>query len=66
MKIKFLVDYVGRETAMNRYFKDDEMELDQQPAIELINLEVAEEVKEFVPDNVGPRSKRKVSYDKDS
>ena len=44
MKIKFLEDYIGRETAMKEYKKGDVLELDQQSAIELINFEIAEEV----------------------
>jgi len=44
MKIKFLVDYIGRETAMKEYKKGDVLELDQQPAIELVNFEIAEEI----------------------
>ena len=44
MKIKFLIDYIGRETAMKEYKKGDELELSQQPALEVINFEIAEEV----------------------
>lgn len=53
MKIKFLQDYVGRETAMKEVKKDDVLELDHQPAIELIHFGIAEEVgavKEVVKD----------------
>ncbi|MCR4308374.1 MAG: hypothetical protein NUV80_07535 [Candidatus Berkelbacteria bacterium] len=59
MKIKFLVDYIGRETAMKQYDKGDVDELSPAQALELIRLGVAEEVIErvFVPNNIGPRSK---------
>ena len=43
MKIKFLIDYIGRETSMSQCFKGDTLEIDQQPAIELIGLGVAVE-----------------------
>lgn len=43
MKIKFITDYQGRETAMKQYRAGDELELDHQPAIELIALGVAQE-----------------------
>ena len=41
MKIKFLHDYAGRETAMTRYFKGDILEIDHQPALELIQNKIA-------------------------
>jgi hypothetical protein len=43
MKIKLLIDYVGRETSMSQRSKGDVLELDQQPAIELIVHGVAVE-----------------------
>ena len=43
MKIIFLVDYIGRETAMKEYKAGDSMELDHAPAQELIGFGVAKE-----------------------
>ena len=44
MRVKFLVDYEGRETAYKKVKAGDEMELDHQPAIELIKFGIVEEV----------------------
>lgn len=68
MKIIFLTDYIGRETAMKQYEKDDVDELSPAQALELIRLGIAEEVVEpvFVPDNVGPRSKKKAIKEKEA
>jgi hypothetical protein len=46
MKLKFLVDYVGRETGMKQYRKDDIDRFGIEQALELIRLGVAEEAKE--------------------
>ena len=43
MRIIFLKDYTGRETAGKPYKAGDGLELDHQPAIELIALGVARE-----------------------
>ncbi len=43
MRIIFLKDYTGRETAGKPYKAGDSLELDHQPAIELITLGVAQE-----------------------
>ena len=44
MKIKFLMDYCGRETCMELYKEGNELILDQQPATELLHFGIAEEV----------------------
>jgi hypothetical protein len=44
MRVKFLVDYEGRETAYKKVKAGDEIVLDQQPAIELIKFGIVEEV----------------------
>jgi hypothetical protein len=44
MKIKFLMNYVGRETAMKQYYKGDVEELPDAQALEIIRLGGAEEV----------------------
>jgi len=44
MKIKFLVDYIGRETSGVKCFKDDTFELSHQAALELVSMGVAEEI----------------------
>lgn len=61
MKIKFLVNYSGRETAMIEYKKGVIINLPFAQAIELVKLEIAcgyEEVKEK------PIKREKVRYDK--
>ena len=44
MKIKFLCDYIGRETAMKQYHEGDVAEFDHQAAIEIIRLGGGKEV----------------------
>jgi hypothetical protein len=46
MKIKFLIGYVGRETAMRTYIEGDEADISPAQALELIGLGVAEAVVE--------------------
>jgi hypothetical protein len=45
MRIKFLVDYAGRETNMQQFYKGDTERFGVEQALELIRLGVAEEVK---------------------
>jgi len=49
MKVKFLQDYVGRETAMKQYKTGDTEIIGQQAAIELIQAGIVEEVAIFEP-----------------
>lgn len=44
MKLMFLSDYLGRETAMKQYRNGDVADFSTAQALELIRLEVAEEV----------------------
>ena len=44
MKLKFLIDYVGRETAMAEYKAGDVDDIPQAQAMELVRLGVAEEI----------------------
>ena len=44
MKIKFLTNYIGRETAMKQYYKGDVEELPEAQALEIIRMGGAEEV----------------------
>jgi hypothetical protein len=58
MKLKFLFDYLGRETAMKQYRKGDTDDFSTAQALELIRLEVAEEVVQeerakFITDHFG-------------
>ena len=48
MKIKFLVEYIGRETAMRTYIEGDEADISPAQALELIGLGVAEAVENKV------------------
>lgn len=50
MKIKFTTDYAGRETCGKSFAVDDVLELDHQPAIELIAAGVAVEFTEDAPE----------------
>lgn len=67
MKIKFLIDYIGRETAMKEYPKDFEADIPDAQALELIRLGVAEEVVvSFVPESRASKYKPKAKdYDHD-
>lgn len=49
MKIKLLIDYIGRETAMKQRFAGDELDMDHTPALELIAVGIAEAVEEYEP-----------------
>jgi hypothetical protein len=61
MKIKFLVGYVGRETAMRTYIEGDEADISPAQALELIGLGVAEAVEDEVI-NVQTMSEEKPKY----
>jgi len=56
MKIKFLVDHVGRETGMQSVSKGAVLELPVEQALELIRLGVAEE----------PKPRKEYKYGKNS
>ena len=62
MRIKLLADYCGRETQMIPYRKGDILEIDHQPAIELIQLGMAEEEPEKLPDFDHARVSKKVKH----
>jgi hypothetical protein len=46
MKIQFISDYIGRETAMKQYRKGDVDVFPVAQALELIRLGVADEIKD--------------------
>lgn len=48
MKIKFLVGYVGRETAMRSFLEGDVADISPAQALELIGLGVAEAMEDEV------------------
>lgn len=56
MKIKFLVDYIGRETAMREHKQGEILELDFPQASELIRLGV---VAEYTEQAEKPKKKAK-------
>lgn len=57
MKIKFLIDYAGRETAMKGCFAGEVYDFPDSQALELIRLKIAEEEHE----EVAEKPRRKVS-----
>lgn len=63
MKIKFLIDYIGRETAMKEFRAGDEVDFPVSHALELINLDIAEEVGLIDDAPMKRRSKKQVSDD---
>lgn len=48
MRVKFLVGYVGRETAMRTYIEGDVADISPAQALELIGLGVVEAVEDEV------------------
>jgi len=74
MRVKFMVEYVGRETAMKIYLKGDEADISPAQALELIGLGVAGAVEnevfgtlpEFHPTKERVSKPKKVRDGKDS
>ena len=62
MRVKFMVEYVGRETAMKIYLKGDEADISPAQALELIGLGVAEAVIEDKPEPI----KKQVKHGKNT
>lgn len=63
MKIIFLSDYKGRETAMQEYKAGSVLELDHQAALDLIRLGIAQEQHEEQPAPKKPRKVKEVTDD---
>jgi hypothetical protein len=63
MKIRFISDYLGRETAMQQYRRGAVADFDNNFALELIKMELAVEIVETKPEPIKPRKEKEVYHD---